>query len=201
MDNSKKVWEMMIQAREISGVSRQQVADRMNVSYKTVWNWENRKYEISAGQLFDYFEAIGIDIKSSINSHFNNDNIVGYDLSEKQIKDELCTEIRSYTIRMASMLHFILKGKHGANIEALLNSILTHLMTNLSGRCMNVVLQLTNYRLHKSDKDFGIKPNTRLVHEASIKASKSIIEGKNGYVISEEYNEDKSEATDGMLDI
>lgn len=195
-----KYGAIMMQAREDSGYSRDYVAEKLDVTYKTVWSWENNASEPQISQFFEYFKVIGINVKSYINKFMNYDDIKNDEQSEKKITDELHKEIESYTKRRKSLLHFILIGQHGADIDAELNKEVAHLQTKLQGRVTNTVLELSNYRLNKTGKQYPIYPNTELVHNASIEAAKAIIEGRDGYIIEKKYK-NETEETFGMLDI
>lgn len=192
---------IMLQARTDSGKSRDYVAEKMGITYKTVWSWENSISEPQISQFFEFFNVIGINVKSYINKCLNYDDIRDYtSADEAQITADLHKEIDSYTYRRKSLLHFILLGSHGADMDAELNKEVAHLQTDWHGRVTNTVLELSNYRLGKSKKEFPVYPNTELVHNASIQASKCIIEGRDGYIVEKRYKEE-SEETKGMLDI
>lgn len=194
--------EMMKEARESANVSREYIADKMNTTYKTVWNWENGFIEPRIGQFFDFFTVCGVNVMTYLNHYMNNDDMDGYeDMSEKQVTSELHAEIDTYTYRRKCLLHFILKGKHGANLDAQLNKEVAHLQSGMQARIIDNVLELSNYRLSKSNKQFPIIPNTKLMHIASLEASKAYIEGKEAYTIDHDKIYDASEAVDGMLDI
>lgn len=58
----KKLGANLKQAREAKDYSLQYVGDRLGVARQTVFNWEQGTRTINADYLFDYCDAIGVDV-------------------------------------------------------------------------------------------------------------------------------------------
>lgn len=178
--NDNRYGEMMIKAMNDAGKSRSYMARQMGVAPKTVYNWEVANYYPTVKQMDEWFDILHMDQQAYKNEVFRIDE-KGND--NKQITKDLHNAIDSYTPRRRSLLHFILCGKHGADIDTILNLFVAYLQTLWKDRIVQSALALSNYRLNKEKKNYDVVPNCDLISKSILACSESYINGQEGYKI------------------
>lgn len=178
----KKIAKMLIASREDVGKTRQYMIDSMQISSKTLWNWENSLSYPNAKQLFEWFDILNVDIQQYINHYYSNDEC--YAMDDKQIKKDLHREIDYSTSRRRKLLHFILCSKHSGDMDGFLNLMVAYLQTQWKDRIAQSALIMTNYRLNREKKVHPVTPNVNLVDKSIKSCSESYMQGKEGYKLT-----------------
>jgi transcriptional regulator with XRE-family HTH domain len=179
----KRYGKMMQFAREETGRSRNFMADSLDVTTKTIWSWENGYSYPNAKQLFDWFKVLGSDIQIYMNCYFTTDG--KHEVSnDKEITKELHKMIDSYKPRRRELLHYILCGKHGADMDALMNLEVAYLQTTWKDRIVQSAMILSNYRMNKERRQQKVEPNTDLISESIKSCAESYINDRAGYSIN-----------------
>lgn len=180
----KRYGKMMFTAMKDCGRTRRIMMDAMQVSSKTIYNWENGYSYPNVKQMSEWFDILGADMNLYYNIFFCSDRMQGSSsMSDNEIRRKLHEQIDSYTKRRRALLHFILCGKHGADIDSLINLTVCYLQTQWKDRIVQAALTLSNYRLNRERKEYPIEPNTDLLHATIQTCSESYISGQDGYNI------------------
>ena len=182
----EKIAKMLIASREDVGKSRKFMCDTMNITTKTLWNWENGYSYPTALQLFEWFDILNVDINLYINHYYTNDEYIA--TGDKEIKKELHKEIDNATPRRRQLLHYILCQQHSGDMDGFLNVMVAYLQTQWKDRIAQSALIMTNYRLNKENKKCTVEPNVTLVDRSIKKCSESYMQGTDGYRLT---NKDK----------
>lgn len=180
----KRYGKMMFTAMRDTGHKKRYMQDAMNVSGKTIYNWENGYSYPTIKQLAEWFDIIGADLIVYWNYYFNADQTES-DADDKKIKRQLHDTIDQYTPRRRALLHFILCGKHGADMDGLINLTVCYLQTQWKDRIVQAAMILSNYRLNRELKKHPISPNCDLISKSIQSCSESYIAGKEGYRIKQ----------------
>lgn len=189
--NSKKLRqnlsEVLSQTRYDAGLSQQEMAKRLNVSKKTIQNWESGYSEPLFSQLFLWLEAIELQpqpylLKLLYQNEFKKNTI---DFTEKDVDNALIALLPSMTTELKKEILFLFNGRHGSSPDSVMEMVTAHLHTELRHR-INVSEQvITNYEIADSmgeliQPDEAI-PDMNKLKKATIKARDAILNRKNSY--------------------
>lgn len=184
---TKRFAEILLRTRYQGKLTQTEMADIMNVSKRTVENWENGKSIPNFLQCVDWFEASGVNPFSTMIRYFYPDEMT---VQGSSSDDEIDAALRKTLALMSHddkrALLFMIYGDHGSSAKAVLQLVLAHLHTPLKDRIANAVLVAQMYSMEKRLNNLicknNIMPNDEILYNAIDEATKATIAGKYGYV-------------------
>ena len=190
-DNNSDFSELWTSSRYASGVSQEYMAERLNVSKKTIQNWEKGESSPSMWQGFEWFRVLGINpLRYFLNyiypeafSDLTSEN------SDKEVKEALIEYISNATPTEHRQLLFLIAGEHGSDWYGLLQMMTAHCHTSMQSRVAAARTILDNYHIEEANGKL-IQPEHILpdidILERSINGGKEAAkQGSAGYSILE----------------
>lgn len=161
------------------------MAKAMNVSVKTVQNWEAGITCPSQTQTFDWFVKLGVQpLPYYLDYLYPNLKKITADSSTEDIDKALCEVIKQLSLPMKQRMLYILSGKHGSSVAALLELTAAYLALPLHGRIVITDIVLSKYKLEGMSNDLhtdAIPPDIDLIIKAVERATSSMLQGKDSY--------------------
>ena len=183
-----KVWR---QSRYDAGVSQDYVAKRMNITKKTVQNWEQGLSTPSQINAFRWFKAVDRQplpyYLELLYPEF--ENLSPY--TDDDIKIERALDVLLHTLPAYAKreLLYCAYGNHGSSPIAVLEMVTAYLHTPLRHRLNIAQAIATNYEVCKASNDIincnHIMPHMGLLRKAIRSGRESILCGKETYTVME----------------
>lgn len=174
---------MFRSAREDAGKSQDYMAKALNVSKKTVQNWESGYSSPSQLHGFQWFYALGVSpFPYYLKLFYPSD----YGMDDEGIEKELINVIHDMPPRAKANLLYILKGKHGSVPASVLDMVVAHLHVPLKDRLIVASTILNNYRLEEARKKLinegEAMPDIDRLSRAIVNATEAVILNNKEYV-------------------
>ena len=150
-------------SRADAGLSQEDMAIGLGVSKKTIQNWEKG---ISAPDLFqgsEWFRLLGLNpmpyylefVYPTLFSDFSPDK------SDAEIEDALIHLIRQASPKEKRELLFLMAGKHGSSLFALLQMFTAHCHTSMQCRVSTARNVLDNYEMQQETGELVCMDNVQ----------------------------------------
>ena len=185
--NAKKFAMVWQRSRYDAGKTQAYMAKAMNVSLKTVQNWEAGITCPSQQQGFDWFLKLGVQpLPYYLDVLYPNLKQLN-DLSPVADIDEALSDVtEQLSMGMKRRLLYILSGLHGSSVAALLELMTVYLALPLHGRIIVTETILSKYELdgvnddlHRSD----VLPDIDLIKSAVSRATEAMHEHRDSYTV------------------
>lgn len=183
----ERIAAMLKLARNNAGVSRDYLANVLNVSTKSIQNWEDGTSSPNAKTIMKWFDALGLPIYP----YLLQINTPGLDLlnansTDQQVKDALIDVVSNMDMSQMRKHFFELLGKHGTAPDGMgeVKTAYLHLPMDVKIGIAEIICtqfeicQAMN-RLVQPDK---VMPDLRKLKDYICKAKVAVINGKDTYL-------------------
>lgn len=182
--------EALRNSRHETGKSQEYMAFELNVSRRTILNWENGTSEPTIGQAIRWFKLVQKNPIPFLLQHVfpEMDKISSRDDDEK-IKAALLLLINELPPEGIRQLMFLFYGNHGSSPRAIMQMITAHLQTPMKDRISHGQLIATNYELAKLSGNLSrpdnIQPNLEYLNSAINSGKEAVKSNAKEYSIAE----------------
>lgn len=194
-NEARKFADIFLRSRYDAGKTQAYMAKAMDVSIKTVQNWESGITCPSQAQTFDWFVKLGVQpLPYYLDYLYPDLKRISADSSTEDIDKALCEVIEQLSLPMKQRLLYILLGKHGSSVAALLELTAAYLALPLHGRIVITDIVLSKYKLEGMSNDLhtdAIPPDIDLIIKAVERATSSMLQGKDSYTALPETRDEK----------
>lgn len=185
-DNSaRKFSEVFLRSRYDAGKTQAFMAKAMNVSVKTVQNWETGVTCPSQTETFDWFIKLGVQpLPYYLDYLYPDLKEITADSPVEDIDNALREVTEQLSMPMKQRMLYILSGKHGSSVAALLELTAAYLALPLHGRIVITDIVLNKYKLDGMSTDLhtdAIPPDIDLIVKAVERATSAMLDGKENY--------------------
>lgn len=168
---------------------QEEMAEALDVSVKTVQNWEGGKYEPTVSQVILWFKLTGENPIPYLLAYVYPDKF-GLDLDNMEdalaVGEAYATITKNLTIRDKKALTYLFSGAHGSSPSSVVQLTLAHLNNPLIDRIFVAEHILEQYRYNAyKDQLVGTdanRPDVDVLERAIAAAKESIRDGHGGYV-------------------
>lgn len=186
VDNSaRKFSEVFLRSRYDAGKTQAFMAKAMNVSVKTVQNWETGVTCPSQTETFDWFIKLGVQpLPYYLDYLYPDLKEITADSPAEDIDNALREVTEQLSLPMKQRMLYILSGKHGSSVAALLELTAAYLALPLHGRIVITDIVLSKYKLDGMSNDLhtdAIPPDIDLIVKAVERATSAMLDGKENY--------------------
>lgn len=174
-------------SRERAELSQKEMAQKLNVSERTIQNWESGYSEPLFSQLFEWFEVLDIQPQPYLltllyQNEFMKDEI---EFTDSDVDNTLIALLPGMSMQTKRELLYLFYGSHGSSPTSVLNMVTAHLHTQLRHR-INVSEQIiTNYEIAESMNEIiepdHVRPDMNKLKNATQKAKEAILHKKDSY--------------------
>lgn len=165
--------KLMREARQRHNVSQMFIADSLNITRKTVQNWENGATAPTVPQVIAWFTLLGESPMPAFLSYMYPDTTFTAKDSFSA-SDCFYNNFRHLTSEAIDMLGYICKGKHGSSPHALLNLITAYCHLPLRCKIQTSGSIVDQYRIALEYGDLNtlncILPNIDCIRQARTNA-------------------------------
>lgn len=196
-DNSaRKFSDIFLRSRYDAGKTQAYMAKAMDVSIKTVQNWESGITCPSQTQTFDWFVKLGVQpLPYYLDYLYPDLKKMSADSPVADIDKALCEVIEQLSLPMKQRLLYILSGKHGSSVAALLELTAVYLALPLHGRIVVTDIVLSKFKLDGMSNDLHtadtMPPDIDLIVKAVERATSAMLDGKDNYTALPETRDEK----------
>lgn len=186
--------EIHSRARVKAHRTQEWMAKELDITRKTVQNWESGVSSPSFFQSLEWFRVLNINPFSYYLSliHPYELNIKPGDSDEK-VEKAFETLIKDISIDDKRALLYLYYGDHGSNPYSVIQLMLAHLHLPILPRVDNAHAALHKYEIYKAMDELickdNIQPNVEELKKAIARAEKSAISKEYGYNTLEEHEE------------
>ena len=182
-----KIWW---KSRADAGSSQEFMAIGLNVSKKTIQNWEKGLSSPSLFQGLEWFRIIALnpmDYFFSFLYPVEYDNISPLDTDEK-IEEALFLLLKNSPAIEKRQLLFLISGRHGSSWFSLLQMFTAHCHTSMQSRVSAARVILENYEIEKNRGNLvcpdNIQPDIDVLKDAVKEGKRAAEKGHRGYVFT-----------------
>lgn len=179
-------------SRKKAGKSQEFMAAEMDLSRRTIQNWEGGISAPTISQCLEWYEILDLSPLPYLFSYVHPiiETLKPKDDSD-EIKAGLYELIETLPEEGLRQLFYILKGDHGSSPRGILNMVTAYLQTDMFSRVSICNLILTNYLLSAKKKTLtgseDIQPNTDFI-KFCIGKAEGAVEKNNDSYSDYEYN-------------
>jgi len=186
VSNLSKVW---LDTRTKCGKTREFMGKALNVSDKTIQNWENGFTAPDVISAIDWFKVLGLNPLPYFISYLNPnlfDPDKADDADNQVVEDTLNDLVNHLNIEEKRQLLFLMAGQHGSSFHSQLQMFTAHAHTSMQSRVGVSRTILANYNMEAATdrlvckKDVG--PDLELLEKAVDAGYQAVLDGRNGYV-------------------
>lgn len=194
-DNSaRKFSDIFLRSRYDAGKTQAFMAKAMNVSVKTVQNWEAGITCPSQTQTFDWFVKLGVQpLPYYLDYLYPDLKKITADSSVEDVDKALCEVIEQLSLPMKLRMLYVLSGNHGSSVAALLELTVAYLALPLHGRIVITETVMNKYKLDGMSNDLRsadtMPPDIDLILKAVERATNAMLDGKDNYTALPETEE------------
>ena len=183
----QRIAKMLKDSRCNAGISRDYMSKTLNVSAKTIQNWEDGISSPNAKHIMKWFDTLGLPIYPSLLKISNPElQDLNANSSDNQVKEAIISTISNMDIAQMRQHFFELFGEHGTAPDGMgeVKTAYLHLPMDVKIGIAEIICtqfelcQATN-RLVSPDK---IMPDLDKLKDYINKAKIAVINGKNTYL-------------------
>lgn len=176
--------ELLAKARYDAGVSQEYMAEELEVSRKTIQNWEKGYGEPKLSQIMDWFRALGVNPIPALLSYAHPDS---FDLADDRAVDAALSELVAELPKEEKLaILYLFYGDHGSSPSSIIQLIMAHLHNPLKDRIAVASNIVTTYEINKRAGNLigeGYPlPSVPMLGRAIEAAIVAVSENKSGYV-------------------
>lgn len=168
-------------------LTQSDMAKKLNVSLRTVHNWESGYSTPLVEQIFEWFEVLKIQPQPYIiqllhAEHFNKPDTK---FNDKDVDDALMALLPDMSIETKRKMLYLFYGSHGSSPESVIDMITAHLHTDLRYRINVAETIITNYEIADAKNEViepnHIRPDLVKLKKATSNARDAILKNKKSY--------------------
>lgn len=182
-----RVGQMLAKARISVHMSQRECAEKIGKSLKTIQNWENGYSTPSIPECLVLFDVLHINPIPYILEVVQGKQLNHSPKTMNEKRKALKIRIDSLTETELDDLSFLLSGKNGSSVYAMLQLFVAYSQSPLINRQMIATLVENNYRIAKEMGTLVCEGDATVdeeaLHTAIIKGTESAIGHYYGYVI------------------
>lgn len=175
--DDETIAQLLIKSREDAGLSQGEVAKRMDVSKRTVQNWESCVSSPSPSMIVAWFSAIHKQLLPYLlQATYGGESLD--DLTDEQLDNTVFHFVKSLPRRSKEEIAYLAYGDHGTAPLAFFELAMAYVQTSLRDRVMAAQLIKANYELSKAFDTVSdpnqIQPDLDVIDEFIDAAKKTI---------------------------
>lgn len=179
--------EMHLQARIKANKSREFMAYELNISQKTVHNWETGTTSPTFFQSLEWFRALNINPFPIYLSYLYPSTLPYKErFDDCEIDAAFDSLVQNLSKKDKRALLFLFYGSHGSDPRSVLHMALMHLHSSMETRIVNAESTIAAWEvdqlLNKTVCDKNIQPNTEKVRTSIENAKASLLIHESRYV-------------------
>lgn len=182
----QKFADMWRKSREDANKSQAYMAKKLDVSKKTVQNWESGVSCPSQEKGFEWFDALGVPpLPYYLNLLYKGVFDVKPSSDDDRIELALLTAIKTLTPAEKRKIFYLLYGNHGSSPAGVLDLVTAYLHTPLMARLNVAANIISNYELAET-YDYtvnpdNIRPDISFLINSYETAKQAVIDHKTSY--------------------
>jgi len=181
-----KFAELWRKSREDAGKSQEYMAKKLDVSKKTVQNWECGLSCPNQAKGFQWFSVLGLNpLPYYLGIIYKEFDGISPSTEDKQIENALIAYIHGMTNEERRKLLYFLYGNHGSSTSGVIEMLTAYLHTPLITRLNVCHSIITNYELaianHIVVNPQHIQPNMPYLFESYKNAKEAVLQNKKEY--------------------
>lgn len=191
MTIEEKCKEVLKRSFYASGMTEAEIADKMKISRRTIYNWIYGTSFPTFPQTIQWFIATRQRMMPWIAKmqYFEKDR-KPQKLTEEQMNKDLIDFLDLLSPAQKARLHFIFCGEHGSSPDGILEMVSAHLHTPLVNRFQIASMIMLNYEMAEASKELILRdeaePNIEVLRESVTKGRDAILQGFDSYIITKE---------------
>lgn len=198
-DNLETLAEIWLFSRTKNGKTREYMAKGLNISEKTVQNWENGVTAPDFIHAVEWFHVLGLNPLPYFLSYLFPDL---FEEDRKGTDDDLVLEsllelIKSLSPTERRQLLYIMAGRHGSDFHSMLQMFTAHAHTSMQARVTAARNVLDNYEMEECNNNLILpevaKPDIEVLKSAVEAGFNAVKNGEKGYTNIVHRNKDKKE--------
>ena len=179
--------DVLKKSRNDAGKTQEYLSEQLEVSRKTIENWENGSVSPSIKQFTKWFRVLGLDMVRYMNPilHPAGNFSMNLTQSAQEQKESMFSVINSMSEEEVRMLFFLMCGSYSGSSLCAMELCAAYLHLPLKDRICIAEHIILEYEIEeakgKLDQVEFIKPDTRMVHIAIRKALEAVKGGEENY--------------------
>lgn len=189
VDKKKKLGEMFALSRAAVGMTQEYMAMEMEVSKKTIHDWELGISSPNFYKTIEWFKVLGLNPMTYFYGVLYPD-VFSFPV-EKPKEGDLNTQLKNLLIGLDDdtkrQLIYVLQGTHGSSPLAEIQLMCAHCHTTMRSRVLTAHNVMTSYEMDRDlnclvDPDRA-QPNMDLLNAATLQGKKAVAMKQQGYHI------------------
>lgn len=180
LSDAKRIARLMLEARKRSGQSQEELAERMNVSPRTVQRLENAERAPTLDDFLEWYRALGMNWFRDVLRLANPELYSVFDGSTadvEQRRNGLFKYLADCPPGEVDKLAFLIFGQHGSDWPSMLDEYVANAHCSMRSRAAVCRLVIENYELEAATGDLidpeTAKPNIGNLRSAHIAGQKA----------------------------
>lgn len=180
LSDAKRIARLMLEARKRSGQSQEELAERLNVSPRTVQRLENAERAPTLDDFLEWYRALGMNWFRDVLRLANPELYSVFDGSTadvEQRRNGLFKYLADCPPGEVDKLAFLIFGQHGSDWPSMLDEYTANAHCSMRSRAAVCRLVIENYELEAATGDLidpeTAKPNIGNLRSAHIAGQKA----------------------------
>lgn len=180
LSDAKRIARLMLEARKRSGQSQEELAERLNVSPRTVQRLENAERAPTLEDFLEWYRALGMNWFRDVLRLANPELYSVFDGSTadvEQRRNGLFKYLADCPPGEVDKLAFLIFGQHGSDWPSMLDEYVANAHCSMRSRAAVCRLVIENYELEAATGDLvdpdTAKPNIGNLRSAHIAGQKA----------------------------
>lgn len=180
LSDAKRIARLMLEARKRSGQSQEELAERMNVSPRTVQRLENAERAPTLDDFLEWYRALGMNWFRDVLRLANPELYSVFDGSTadvEQRRNGLFKYLADCPPGEVDKLAFLIFGQHGSDWPSMLDEYVANAHCSMRSRAAVCRMVIENYELEAATGDLidpeTAKPNIGNLRSAHIAGQKA----------------------------
>lgn len=180
LSDAKRIARLMMEARKRSGQSQEELAERLNVSPRTVQRLENAERAPTLEDFLEWYRALGMNWFRDVLRLANPELYSVFDGSTadvEQRRNGLFKYLADCPPGEVDKLAFLIFGQHGSDWPSMLDEYVANAHCSMRSRAAVCRLVIENYELEAATGDLidpeTAKPNIGNLRSAHIAGQKA----------------------------
>lgn len=173
----ENIAKILHDARLQAGFTQEELADKLNVSRKTIQNWESGIGSPSLLLALNMFSVLGLQPLPHFMNMINGGN------PKKSVEVELMSVVKELPADTQEKLLFCIGAEHGSSAVGIVEMLTAYLCLPLEYRLNFCAMILHQYELLKQTRrtSENMIPNTDYLRTSIYSATAAVIEGRKEY--------------------